>query len=112
MSNELSTLTVDNTAFKRCSAKDGGAVYAGAGTATFSNCVFEDNEAAGLGGALYVGGPPLDGLAKVVLRGKTNLFANTATDPSSTDDAKKSRLESIYISSVEDRALMYQLPGK
>ena len=107
VSNELSTLTVDNTAFSRCSARDGGAVYAGAGTATFSNCVFKECEATGLGGALFVGG-----LAKVVLRAATNLFANTAADPSSTADAQFSRLESIHIASMEERALMYQLPGE
>ena len=103
VSNELSTVTVANTDFSRCSARHGGAVYAAAGTATFSNCVFRECEAAGYGGAMHV-----SGLAKVVLRGGTTLYSNLAADPS---DATKSRLESIHIASTEERALMYQLPA-
>jgi hypothetical protein len=53
----------------------------------------------------------VSGLAKVVLRAATNLYANTAADPSSTSESQKSRLESVHIASVEERALMYQLPG-
>ena len=60
--------------------------------------------AAGLGGALYVGGT-----AKVVLRLATNLYTNTASDP--TSSVQRTRLESIHIASEEERAVVYQLPA-
>ena len=104
MSNELSVLNVDNTRFERCSAQDGGAVYIEAGSADFSNCVFTECEAAGLGGAIYVGGT-----AKVALRSGTNLYTNTASDP--TTSVQRTRLESIHIASEEERAVVYQLPA-
>jgi hypothetical protein len=55
-----SDLVVERSAFRANSAGDGGAVYVGAGTATFSECTFEDNEVsafyyeAGAGGAVFV----------------------------------------------------------
>ena len=104
MSNELSVLNVDNTRFERCSAQDGGAVYIEAGSADFSNCVFTECEAAGLGGAIYVGGT-----AKVALRSGTNLYTNTASDP--TTSVQRTRLESIHITNKAERAVVYQLPA-
>ena len=104
VSNELSVLNVDNTRFESCRAQDGGAVYIEAGSADFSNCVFAECVADGLGGAIYVGGT-----AKVALRSGTSLYDNTASDP--TFSVQRTRLESIHIASEEERAVVYQLPA-
>ena len=108
ISNGLSMLTVDNTNFSHCSGRKGGAIYAEAGSATFTNCIFRDCQAAERGGAVYVTKTATD-TARVVLRDGTRLHGNYAADPSGTG----TRLESIHIelTSSETRALVYRLPA-